>query len=249
MQTSLFQNNDCFLDPSKIHASWNSFLTPENRQLILDIKKCIRSAALPFTPEPGLVLRFFQVPLAEIKIIILGQDPYPQPDIATGRAFEVNGLKSWLQTYKNISLKNIVRLIYKTYTGETCRYEHIKKQIATGKFNIAPPGKLFENWEKQGVLLLNTSFTCQVGKPGSHAEIWESFTGKLLDFLSAKKNITWFLWGQHAIDATHSIPIEQKIITFHPMMCFDKPGRELDFLYGKTNPFEQTRETINWLGL
>lgn len=249
MQTSLFQKNDCFLDPAKIHASWNDFLLPENKQLILDIEKKIRSTALPFTPEPGLVLRFLQVPLTEIKIIVLGQDPYPQPETATGRAFEVNGLHSWLQTYKNTSLKNIVRLIYKTYKHEICSYEHIKKQIAGRSFAIAPPHHLFENWEKQGVLLLNTSFTCQIGKTGSHAGIWESFSQKLLHFLSAQKNITWFLWGQHAIDATLSVPIEKKIVTFHPMMCFEKPGRDLDFLYGKTNPMEQTMESINWLGL
>jgi len=87
----------------------------------------------------------------------LGQDPYPQTGVATGRAFEVGTLKSWNQPFKNISLKNILRALYKAYSGQIIKFSQLKEKF-DNEFSVLPPGKLFEHWEKQGVLLLNTSF-------------------------------------------------------------------------------------------
>jgi uracil-DNA glycosylase len=114
---------------------------------------------------------------------------------------------------------------------------------------VLSPNKLFQNWETEGVLLLNTSFTCRTGKPGSHRSIWEGFTGEMLQFINNNYNhITWFLWGSHALDATKNMKIKNSIITRHPMMCYDKPERDTDFLYGKVNCFEQLKNEIDWTG-
>lgn len=235
-----------FLKEQNIHSDWFSFLTDENRSLILRIETEVEKSG--FTPTADKVLRFLSYPLSSAKIIILGQDPYPQPGAATGRAFEVGTLKSWNQPFKNISLKNILRAVYKAYTGEVIKFNQLKEKL-DNEFPVLPPGKLFSHWEKQGVLLLNTSFTCETGKPGSHQRHWAEFTGKLLAFIQQNApQATWFLWGNHAQEATKNIGLQKRIETMHPMMCHEAPNRETDFLFGKINCFEPFVEEIDWTG-
>ena len=235
-----------FLSRIVIHSDWIPFLVKEN----LDLLKVIESEVVKddFTPGADKVLRFLTVPLQNVKVIIIGQDPYPQPGIATGRAFEVGNLKSWTQPFKNVSLKNILRAIYKTYTGEVITYNMLKEKLY-GDFPVLPPDQLFESWEKQGVLLLNTSFTCIAGNPGSHQKHWEVFSKLLLKFISCQKpDINWFIWGDHALNTTRDLKLQKCFISKHPMMCFNKPDREKDFLYGQTNCFKSLMHEINWTG-
>ncbi|OFX86428.1 MAG: hypothetical protein A2W99_13645 [Bacteroidetes bacterium GWF2_33_16] len=231
---------------NKIDVSWNNFLSTENIDLLATIENKITQSN--FTPPVSRVLHFMSIPLNHVKIIILGQDPYPQPGVATGRAFEVGTLKTWNQTFNNISLKNIVRAIYYAYKGEYLKFSDIKTQIDKS-FIIKSPDQLFVEWEKQGVLLLNTSFTCEIGKSNSHEKIWRPFTSKLLQFISKNQpDIIWFLWGNNAKEIVSGISIQQKIESMHPMMCYNAPGREDDFLFGKINPFTETKHSINWMG-
>ncbi len=232
----------------KIDKSWIDFLTPHTIKLLQSIEKKIFNSCNDYTPEAGRVLHFLTFPLDKAKVIILGQDPYPQKGVATGRAFEVGTLQSWNDPFKNISLKNIIRSIYYAYHNQHLKYNEIK-EILGESFIIQPPGQLFKNWEKQGVLLLNTSFTCETGKPNSHENIWYPFTQKLLDYIHQKNgSIIWFIWGNNAKCITSEIKINHKIESMHPMMCYNKPGRENDFLFGKVNPFVETKNMINWLG-
>ena len=235
-----------FLKNLKIQDDWKPFLTKKTIKLISEIESEIIHG--DYTPTKEKVLRFFELPLHSAKVIILGQDPYPQPEVATGRAFEVGTLKSWNEPFKNISLKNILRAMYKAYSGKVLKYNDLKAKF-DNEFPVLPPNKLFKHWEKEGVLLMNTSFTCKPGKPGSHKDIWSDFTNELLQFINGNnKKLTWFLWGAHALEATKEINIEKKIATQHPMMCYDKPGRETDFLYGKLNCFELLKNEITWTG-
>ena len=237
-----------------VHPSWNDFIQMILDDLI-DIEKELTSND-KFTPEKNRVLHFLTLDLNECKIIILGQDPYPQKGIATGRAFEVGNLKSWHEKYSNISLKNIIRAIYFAYNNNYLKYSEIIRRIhdtpqlfKEDEFKILPPNKLFKNWEEQGVLLLNTSFTCEVGIPVSHASIWKKFTLKLLEYIAkSNEQLIWFLWGNHAIEITDGINIDNKYISMHPMMCYDSDERETDFLFGKTNHFFETKSMINWTG-
>ncbi|MDD4107424.1 MAG: uracil-DNA glycosylase [Prolixibacteraceae bacterium] len=201
-----------------------------------------------YTPAADKVLRFFELPLESAKIIIVGQDPYPQPGVATGRAFEVGNLISWDQPFRNISLKNILRAVYKAYRGEIITYSELKSKFRD-EFPVLPPSQLFSYWESQGVLLLNTSFTCRPGSPGSHKNLWDEFTNRLLGYINDNTpDSTWFLWGNHARSATQHLQICNSISTMHPMMCYDDPGRDNDFLYGKKNCFEPFRDIIDWTG-
>jgi uracil-DNA glycosylase len=232
----------------KIDKSWKGFLTPQNLRLLQSIENSVAREGNDFTPPPDRVLHFLTLPLDRVKVIILGQDPYPQKGVATGRAFEVGTLNSWHDTYNNISLKNIIRSIYSAYHNQYLRYNEVKEKM-DHSFPILSPDKLFKHWEKQGVLLLNTSFTCKTGKPSSHQKIWDPFTQKLLRYIHQKNNgIIWFIWGNHARNITAGLAINHKIESMHPMMCYDKPGRDTDFLFGKVNAFTETKEIINWLG-
>ncbi|MCD4834864.1 MAG: uracil-DNA glycosylase [Bacteroidales bacterium] len=242
-------NISVFLDSiDNIDNSWNDFLSSELVTLLKNIEKNILESKQKFTPETDKVLKFLKVPLADVKVIILGQDPYPQDGVATGRAFEVDSLKSWNDKFSNISLKNIIRAIYFAYNNEYLKYSEIKDKI--GKtFLLKPPYELFVEWEKQGALLLNTSFTCEIGKSNSHEKYWNIFTMSLLKYISkANPDIIWFLWGNNAKSIVADINIEKKIESMHPMMCYKKQGRDDDFLFGKINAFKETMSLIDWLG-
>jgi uracil-DNA glycosylase len=231
---------------SNIHNSWSGFIKNQTENL-RSIEEEI--SACEYTPDKDKILRFLEVDLQHIKVVILGQDPYPQKGVATGRAFEVGTLKSWGEKFKNVSLKNIIRAIYKSETGYVLKYSELTKDKLNQTFQILPPSKLFAHWEEQGVLLLNTSFTCEIGKPGSHAKYWQSFTQDLLTFIAEKnEKIKWFLWGDHAMKAVENVAIKKEniISSFHPMMCYD---RENDFLYTTPNCFEKTKEIVDWIGI
>ncbi len=235
-----------FLKELDVHPDWFPFLSDEIIKIATNAGAEVTRSV--YTPAPEKVLRFLALPLVASKVVILGQDPYPQPGIATGRAFEVGTLQSWSQPFQNVSLKNILRAVYKAYTGEIIVYKQLKDKIYTD-FPILPPDQLFKHWESQGVLLLNTSFTCQPGKPGSHKNLWESFTRNLLNYIAEKApHITWFIWGNHAAGAIKDIPLQNVIATMHPMMCYHLPHRSNDFLYGKINCFEPFIPEIDWTG-
>jgi len=241
--------NSSFLDSlNSIDKSWNDFLTSEIIQDIKSIENSIHETDKDFTPIAPFVLRFLERSLLNVKVLILGQDPYPQKGVATGRAFEVGTLKSWNEKFSNISLKNIIRAIYYSNKNSYLKYSEIKPKIGA-EFPLDPPYELFVNWEKQGVLLLNTSFTCETGNSNSHEKLWKSFTIKLLEYIASyNSQIIWFLWGNNAKFIVEDINIKYKIESMHPMMCYDKPGRGDDFLFGKINPFLETKNLINWLG-
>jgi uracil-DNA glycosylase len=239
-------SDSCFLGALTIHPDWLPFLSEEVLTLLVFVENSVRESG--FTPESKKVLRFLSLPLESARVVILGQDPYPQPGAATGRAFEVGTLQSWNQPFSNSSLKNIVRSLYKAYTGQVIKYNRLKEKLYD-EFPLLPPGKLFEHWEKQGVMLLNTSFTCIPGRSGSHRKIWENFSQRLLRFIAQRvPAATWFLWGNHAKEATRGLNLMEVIETTHPMMCYNRPDRPDDFLYGKQNCFTPFIECIDWTG-
>ena len=235
-----------FLNSIAIHSHWEPFLTDQKKEQIEQIESEVLQEGI--TPPPGKVLRFLEFPLRSARIIILGQDPYPQPGAATGRAFEVGNLVSWNQKFKNNSLKNILRAIYKAYTGEILKYNELKEKF-DNEFPVLPPARFFQHWEEQGVLLLNTSFTCRPGSPGSHRRNWGDFTFSLLKFIQRENpRATWFLWGNHALEATSDINVKNQIFSMHPMMCYNLPERKNDFLFGEKNCFRPFTHIIDWTG-
>ena len=117
------------------------------------------------------------VPPDEVKVVILGQDPYPTRGHANGLAFSVNPDVTPLPR----SLKNI--------------FKELEDDIGVNHEN----GDL-TCWAEQGVLLLNTCLTVEEGKAGSHSKLgWSELTNEVIEYLNKKReNIVFILWGNHA---------------------------------------------------
>jgi uracil-DNA glycosylase len=228
--------------PTQVHKSFLPFID-QNRSLLEKIENELPSA---FCPSPPFVLRFLTQDITATRVIILGQDPYPDPRAATGRCFEVGYLSSWFEPFRQVSLKNLVRALYHCYTGSDpyTPYRTILEQIKSKQFHLPSPNRIFSHWEEQGVLLLNTTFTCTPGQPGSHSDLWKSFTRTLLLYISEiNPTISWFLWGTTAQSFSPFIMSGVKYPSRHPMMCSCK--YEDDFL--KNSCFIQTKEIISWI--
>lgn len=172
---------------NKKMSNWPKELIDEGNEILKKINFDIS------TPNIENVLRFFNYDFNQIKIVIIGQDPYPTPNVANGIAFATN-----LGNKIPMSLKNIFKEI-----------EEIQGFVKTDQ--------TLEHWEKQGVLLLNRSLTTEHGKPNAHKKIWEQFTNNIVKHIDSNlKNIFWVLWGNEAIKLEHLIKNNTIIKDAHP---------------------------------
>lgn len=147
------------------------------RQLGVFIEQRLAAGAVIYPPQPFRALQL--TPLADVEVVILGQDPYHGPGQAQGLAFSVpDGVKP------PPSLRNIFK--------ELARDPRVHPE--------AHPGGSLERWASQGVLLLNTSLTVEEGQAASHArQGWETLTDQLISAVSAKPEpVVFMLWGAHA---------------------------------------------------
>jgi uracil-DNA glycosylase len=154
------------------------------------VEQRLAAGATIYPPQPFRALAL--TPLAEVAVVVLGQDPYHGPGQAHGLAFSVApGVKP------PPSLRNIFK--------ELARDPRVATEVHAG-------GSL-ERWASQGVLLLNTGLTVEEGQPASHAKQgWEVLTDQLIAAVSAKAEpVVFMLWGAHAqakqalIDARHLV--------------------------------------------
>ena len=115
----------------------------------------------------------------DVKVVILGQDPYHGPNQAHGLCFSVQkGVD------KPPSLKNM--------------FKELESDL-----NIKPPSHgCLTDWTKQGILLLNTVLTVRAGEPNSHKKLgWTIFTDKIIELLNEREDpVIFVLWGKNAID-------------------------------------------------
>jgi uracil-DNA glycosylase len=232
------------LNTNDFHNDWIDFAESHVLEQVNEIEMRVERMG-DFTPSWHRAYHFFRMPILSARVVILGQDPYPQSGVATGRAFEVAGLKSWQQPFANSSLQNMVRAIVKSETGKICRFNEIRKMLSQ-EIQLLPPDELFVYWEEQGVILLNTALTCKVNAPNSHADLWQTFTHRVLHYLNRKNpELIWFLWGNQAISQVQGISIKNKVFSYHPSRC--QPRAE-DFLYGDKNCFDRSISPIDWTG-
>lgn len=165
-----------------IHPSWQDFFKScKNEKYFQQIQEFItnqlKDGKQIFPSKENIFSAFFH-DLKNIKIVVIGQDPYHNVGQAHGLSFSVlPGVTP------PPSLKNIY------------------KEIAT-EFNISmnPKNGYLLPWVEQGVFLLNTSLTVEAHKPASHSHIgWDIFTKDVLEFLiKHQKNMVFMLWGSHA---------------------------------------------------
>ena len=232
---------------NNIHDSWKEFTTPDIKRELDNIENQIGT---DYTPQKDKILRFLSLDLNTMKVVIVGQDPYKPVGIANGRSFQPSNLINWNDTFRQVSLKNIVRNIYAVYNGITeyrliPSYTDIKYEINAGKFNIKQPQEWFDSLESQGVLFLNTTLTCKIGQSNSHKDIWRKFSTELINYIDTqRKDLIWFLWGTESKELGNIIKYGKIYSSKHPMMCSEK--YEDDFL--RNTCFKDTSSIINWLG-
>lgn len=156
-------------DMSGISQEWLDILEDDT---LPDIFKKLKGA---ITPPPDKIFEFARLTeLSKVKVIIIGQDPYPRAGDAHGLAFScLTGIPA--------SLKNIFK----------CLLKH--KLI-----DAIPSHGNLEYWAKQGVLLLNRALTTVIGQPNAHAELWGQYTTNLIQRLAANKPLIFMLWGANA---------------------------------------------------
>ena len=173
-----------------------------------------------------------ETPFSEIKVVIVGQDPYYNKDIADGLAFS-----SGLATYLPPSLLTI--------------YKAIEKDIHFGMFLDQSPN--LDYLAEQGVFLLNRVLTVEQNNPGSHSNIgWQRFTGETLEKLKEhNRDLVFMLWGSEAKKCRELIDNDRHLILEceHPANA-SRNHREWEYYecVKKCNTFLQSRGygQINW---
>jgi uracil-DNA glycosylase len=218
----------------KIHESWQNVLADEFdkdyfRSLISFVKNEYSSNKC-FPKGSQIFSAFDHCPFDNLKVVIIGQDPYHGVGQANGLCFSVNDGISFPPSLINIF-----------------------KEIETD-LNIAIPatGNL-ERWANQGVLLLNATLTVREGEAGSHqGKGWEQFTDAVIQKISSEKeNVVFLLWGSFAKQKGSKIDRSKHFVleTGHPSPL--SANRGLWFgnkHFSKTNEYliQKNLKPINW---
>ena len=162
------------------HETWKSFINFETKKpyfkKIKDHLISDNAEGKIVLPEPKNFFRAFDLcELNNLKVVIIGQDPYHTPGVPNGLAFSVNKNQKLPPSLFNIFRELESDLGVKNYIGD------------------------LSAWSRQGVLLLNTCLSVCAGLPASHSNIgWENFTNAAIEEIQKKKNIIFLLWGKHA---------------------------------------------------
>ncbi|UBV42392.1 uracil-DNA glycosylase [Deinococcus taeanensis] len=214
--------------PAGLPGSWQQALHAEFSAPYFHELKDFLSAerrehhVYPPAPDVFNALRF--TPLEDVRVMILGQDPYHRPGQAHGLSFSVR---------PGVTIPPSLRNIYKELTADLPGF-------------TAPRHGYLKHWADQGVLLLNAVLTVREGQANSHANKgWEHFTDAVIRAVNAKpERVVFILWGAYArkkkklITAPHHVILESA----HP-----SPLSEAKFFGSR--PFSQTNAALTGAGL
>ena len=218
----------------KIEASWkkvleDEFKKPYFKQITEHIKTEKEQGKIIYPPGPLIFNAFEQTPFDNVKVVLLGQDPYHGPKQAMGLSFSVpDGVT------KPPSLINIFKELHDD-TGTP----------------IPKTGNLTK-WAQQGVMLLNASLTVRAGEPNSHSKIgWHQFTNTVIEKISEEKEgVVFLLWGKFAQDKTELINTKKHHVlkAAHPSPFAADKGFFGCQHFSKTNTWlvKEGIDPINW---
>ncbi|MBM3670095.1 MAG: uracil-DNA glycosylase [Actinobacteria bacterium] len=208
-----------------VDPSWLPALAPHQDTLtrIGEFLRAENSAQRPWAPSGANILRAFTQPLDDVRVLIVGQDPYPTHGHAVGLSFSVAPDVRPIPR----SLSNIFR----EFTDDL--------GVPT------PPNGDLTLWADRGVLLLNRVLTVQLGQPGSHrGQGWEQITQAAITALAdrADQPLVAILWGKDAQTATEFLPDVPIISSAHPSPMSADRG-----FFG-SRPFSRTNELLGGIG-
>jgi len=211
----------------RIDASWKTqlaavFATEAFAKLTEFVKSAYKSG--PVFPPGGQIFRAFDLcPLDQVRVVILGQDPYHGPGQANGLCFSVN---------PGVDLPPSLVNIFQELEADLGRPPHTDRTL--------------EHWAKQGVLLLNSTLTVRSGAPTSHAgKGWEEFTDQVMKEIASRNDpVVFILWGAYAqrkgafLDGTKHLVIKSP----HPSPLSSYRG-----FFG-SRPFSRTNQALEAWG-
>ena len=175
----------------QLHPSWQESLK-DYLSLLDEIEKKI--SVDPYLPNSELVMRALSRDMHQTKVLILGQDPYPNPSYPVGLAFSI----CQKETVFPPSLKNI--------------FKELKADVGV---DIPKSGDL-SPWAEQGVVLLNRTLTCRTGESNSHVDSgWRSFTELCVEKIASLGAIA-ILWGNNAQECSKYFATDKLITAPHP---------------------------------
>ncbi|HOY47114.1 MAG TPA: uracil-DNA glycosylase [Alphaproteobacteria bacterium] len=217
----------------KIEESWKMALLDEfDKDYFIKLTDFVRSEYISgktVYPAPINIFNAFNLcPLDQVKVVIIGQDPYHEPGQAHGLCFSVQD---------GISLPPSLQNIYKEIENDLRR-----KSITNGDLT---------KWAEQGVLLLNSTLTVRAHAAASHAgHGWEQFTDSVIRALSKRKNLVYLLWGSYAQKKAEIINQDENLIlkSVHPSPLSAHRGFFGNHHFSNTNEYliAHGKKPINW---
>lgn len=216
-----------------IHNEWWPFLQDEwQKPYFVELSKFVHDAyehKTIFPPKDKVFSAFEVCDYSDVKVVILGQDPYHELHQAHGMCFSVN---------PGVKIPPSLINIYKELHDDVGCY--------------IPNNGYLMPWAKQGVFLLNTVMTVEEGKANSHAEKgWEIFTDHTIQKLNEKDSpIVFLLWGRNARNKASMIDTKKHLVLecAHPSPLSAYHGFFGCKHFSKTNSFliEHGKEPIHW---
>ena len=219
----------------KIEDSWKQLLNSEFnknyfKELILFVKGEY-SSSICYPKGSKIFSAFNNCPISELKVVIIGQDPYHGPNQAHGLAFSVQ---------ENVSIPPSLKNIFKEISEDLKTEKRLSGDLS--------------DWANQGVLLLNTCLTVFPGRPGSHSNLgWQEFTDSVIRAVDAKDRIVFILWGSYARKKKELLCNNKNLIleASHPSPLSAHRGFFGCKHFSKTNQFlnKHKIKDIDWTSL
>ena len=207
----------------QLHASWTNELV-DYLALLDEIEaKLFRQEFLPSQP---LIMRALHSDISTIKVLVVGQDPYPNAEHAMGLAFSIpRGVESLPPTLNNI----------------------FKELVSDLRCEFPNHGDL-SSWSNQGVMLLNRSLTLRIGEGDSHKDIgWTALTNEVAHILG-NRGVAAILWGKKANELSRYFNSEKTLTSAHPSPLSAYRGFFGSRPFSRINKIllEDSIEPINW---
>jgi uracil-DNA glycosylase len=208
---------------SQIPPDWRKALASElEKPYFKELEKYLADERKKHTvlpPPEKIFAALRRTPLAKVKVVLLGQDPYPTSGCANGLSFSVPAGRPIPASLKNL-------------------FEVAKEDVG---IEMPDDGDLAP-WADQGVLLLNTVLTVREGEPNSHkARGWERFTKAMLEKVNAQdERVVFLLLGKQAQQVAAGIDTTRHAVVATPHPSPATPGNP----FGKTRPFSRVNDAL-----
>lgn len=208
-----------------LSADWKAidfFLEQLEFQIIIEELFKEHNLGYKFTPRISEAFNgILKCPPNNVKVLFIGQDPYPQQGVADGIAFSCS---------KTMKEQPSLRYIF----------DELEKLYSKG-YNRNPN---LERWSQQGIIMLNTTLTCRVNEIGSHYDLWKNFTAFFLEYMNRQyKDCITVLMGKKAAEWESYIPNHDIIKVMHPAAAAYTRGKwESNNLFEKINNKLKTLE-------